>query len=160
VSSGNRKIYRLSRRGNRRLNFAIHMAAITQIRHKHSDGRAYYEKKIAEGKTHKEALRALKRRVSDAIYAALVADARQAAAVSGTREGNRGTTLSPGRPALTPSTGSSNKPLPGLPSPYGQQPSRTAAAGSPMTSRSPASSQPRAPRARQPGVSAPPDERP
>src|SRR5262249_32107810 len=39
VSSGNRKIYRLSRKGNRRLNFAIHMAAITQIRHKHSDGR-------------------------------------------------------------------------------------------------------------------------
>jgi transposase len=127
VSSGNRKIYRLSRRGNRRLNFAVHMAAVTQIRHKHSDGRAYYEKKIAEGKTHKDALRALKRRVSDAIYAALVADACQAAAVSGAREGNRGTTLSPGRPALTPSTGSSDKPLPGLPPPYGQQPSPTAA---------------------------------
>jgi transposase len=123
VSSGNRKIYRLSRKGNRRLNFAIHMAAITQIRHKHSDGRAYYEKKIAEGKTHKEALRCLKRRVSDAIYAALVADARQAPAVTGAREGNRGTTLSPGRPALTPSAGSSDKPLPGLASPYGQQPS-------------------------------------
>jgi transposase len=114
VSSGNRKIYRLSRRGNRRLNFAIHMAAITQIRHKHSGGRAYYEKKIAEGKTHKEALRALKRRVSDAIYAALVADARQAAAVSGAREGNRGTTLPPGRPAHTPNTSSLDKPLPGL----------------------------------------------
>jgi transposase len=40
VSSGNRKIYRLSRRGNRRLNHAIHMAAVTQIRHRHSDGRA------------------------------------------------------------------------------------------------------------------------
>ncbi len=79
VSSGNRKIYRLSLRGNRRLNHAVHMAAITQIRHKHSDGRAYYERKIAEGKTHKEALRCLKRRISDAIYAALVADARQAA---------------------------------------------------------------------------------
>jgi transposase len=39
VSSGNRKIHRLSRRGNRRLNYAIHMAAITQIRHRHSDGR-------------------------------------------------------------------------------------------------------------------------
>ncbi len=80
VSSGGRKIYRLSLRGNRRLNHAIHMAAITQIRHKHSQGRACYEKKLAEGKTHKEALRALKRRISDAIYAALVADARQAAA--------------------------------------------------------------------------------
>ena len=51
VSSGNRKIHRLSLHGNRRINHAIHMAAITQIRHKHSDGRAYYDKKIAEGKT-------------------------------------------------------------------------------------------------------------
>src|SRR6266536_1217568 len=82
VSSGNRKIYRLSLRVNRRLNHAIHMAAITQIRHKHSDGRAYYDKKIAEGKTHKEALRCLKRRISDAIYARLLADARQGAAAS------------------------------------------------------------------------------
>jgi transposase len=80
VSSGNRKIHRLSRRGNRRLNHAIHMAAITQIRHRHSDGRAYYDRKLAEGKTHKEALRALKRRVSDAIFARLQADARRAAA--------------------------------------------------------------------------------
>jgi transposase len=78
VSSGPRKICRLSLRGNRRLNHAIHMAAITQIRHKHSDGRAYYERKIAEGKTHKEALRCLKRRISDAIYARLRADARAA----------------------------------------------------------------------------------
>jgi transposase len=80
VSSGERKIYRLSLRGNRRLNHAIHMAAITQIRHKHSDGRAYYDRKIAAGKTHKEALRCLKRRISDAIYARLRADARQATA--------------------------------------------------------------------------------
>ena len=57
VSSGPRKVYRLSRRGNRRLNHAIHMAAITQIRHSHSRGRAYYDKKLAEGKTPKEALR-------------------------------------------------------------------------------------------------------
>jgi transposase len=53
VSSGERKIHRLSLRGNRRLNHAIHMAAVTQIRHKHSPGRAYFEKKIAEGKTRK-----------------------------------------------------------------------------------------------------------
>jgi transposase len=82
VSSGNRKIHRLSLRGNRRINHAIHMAAITQIRHKHSDGRAYYDKKIAEGKTHKEALRSLKRRISDAVYARLQADARQAEATT------------------------------------------------------------------------------
>ncbi len=79
VSSGNRKIYRLSLRGNRRMNHAIHIAAITQIRHARSDGRAYYDKKIAEGKTSKEALRCLKRRISDAIYARLRADARKTA---------------------------------------------------------------------------------
>ena len=78
VSSGQRKIHRLSLRGNRRLNHAVHMAAITQIRHKHSDGRACYQRKLAEGKTHKEALRCLKRRISDAIYARLRADARKA----------------------------------------------------------------------------------
>ena len=77
VSSGNRKIHRLSLRGNRRINHAIHMAAITQLRYKHSPGRAYYDKKISEGKTHKEALRSLKRRISNAIFARLQADARQ-----------------------------------------------------------------------------------
>jgi len=78
VSSGQRKIHRLSLRGNRRLNHAVHMAAINWIRHKHSDGRACYQRKLAEGKTRKEALRCLKRRISDAIYARLRADARKA----------------------------------------------------------------------------------
>jgi transposase len=89
VSSGNRKVCRLSLRGNRRINHAIHMAAINWIRHRHSDGRAYYEKKLAEGKTHKEALRSLKRRISDAIFARLQADARQAAEVSVTGPGGQ-----------------------------------------------------------------------
>ena len=80
VSSGQRKIYRLSRRGNRRLNHAIHMVAVTQIGHRHSEGRAYYDKKLAEGKTPKEALRSLKRQISNAIFACLQADARRAAA--------------------------------------------------------------------------------
>jgi transposase len=80
VSSGHRKIYRLSRRGNRRLNHAIHMAAVTQVSHRHSEGRTYYERKLAEGKTPKEALRALKRQVSDAIFARLQADAQRTAA--------------------------------------------------------------------------------
>jgi hypothetical protein len=69
VSSGGRKACRLSRRGNRRLNHAIHMVAVTQIRYRHSPGRAYYDKKLAEGKTPKEALRCLKRQISDAIFA-------------------------------------------------------------------------------------------
>ena len=80
VSSGGRKVCRLSRRGNRRLNHAIHMVAITQIRYRHTKGRAYYDKKLAEGKTPKEALRALKRQISDAIFACLQEDARRAAA--------------------------------------------------------------------------------
>jgi transposase len=61
------------------------MAAVTQIRHRHSDGRAYYDRKLAEGKTRKEALRSLKRRVSDAIFARLQADARRAAAAASTK---------------------------------------------------------------------------
>ena len=84
VSSGNRVIYRLSLRGNRRLNHAIHMAAVTQIRYRHTKGRAYYDKKLAEGKTPKEALRALKRQVSDALYQRMKADARRAAAAAST----------------------------------------------------------------------------
>jgi transposase len=113
LSSGQRRVYRLSQRGNRRLNHAVHMAAITQIRHRHSRGRACYDKKLAEGKTPKEALRALKRQVSNAIFACLQADARRAAASAKAREGSRGTTLLPARPARTPGTGSSDKPLPG-----------------------------------------------
>ena len=90
MSSGQRKVHRLSRRGNRRLNHAIHMAAITQVSHRHSQGRAYYDKKLAEGKTPKEALRALKRQVSNAIFACLQADARRAAARSGDPGGQQG----------------------------------------------------------------------
>ena len=89
VSSGGRKVYRLSRRGNRRLNHAIHMAAITQIRYRHTKGRAYYDKKLAEGKTPKEALRALKRQISDAIFACLQADARRAAAAAAKSPGGQ-----------------------------------------------------------------------
>ena len=80
MSSGNRKACRLSRRGNRRLNHAVHMAAVTQVSQRHSEGRAYYDKKIAGGKTPKEALRALKRQVSDATCKRLKADAARAAA--------------------------------------------------------------------------------
>ena len=90
VSSGPRKVYRLSRRGNRRLNHAIHIAAITQIGHRHSQGRAYYDKKLAEGKTPKEALRALKRQVSNAVFACLQADARRAASMAKDPGGQQG----------------------------------------------------------------------
>jgi len=79
VSSGKRKVHRLSRRGNRKLNHAAHMTAVTQVRYQHSQGRAYCDKKLAEGKTAKEALRALERQVSDAFYKRMKADAAHAA---------------------------------------------------------------------------------
>jgi transposase len=78
-SGGRRKVFRLSRRGNRRLNHVIHMAAVTQIRFRHTDGRGYYDRKIAQGHTGKEAIRALKRRISDAIYTRLRHDAERTA---------------------------------------------------------------------------------
>jgi hypothetical protein len=58
------------------------MVAVTQIRYRHTKGPAYYDKKLAEGKTGKEALRALKRQISDAIFACPQEDARRAAAKS------------------------------------------------------------------------------
>ena len=119
VSSGGRKTCRLSRRGNRRLNHAVHMAAVTQIRYRHSNGRAYYEKKLAEGKTPKEALRALKRQVSDAIYAALQADARKAAAQPGGPGRQRGAVRIPARPAHAPRCRLFGKATPGPPPAYG-----------------------------------------
>jgi transposase len=76
ASSGPRKRHRLNPRGNRQLNHAMHMAAVTQIRNE-TPGRAYYKRKMAEGKTKKEALRALKRRISDAVYRQLVLDAQR-----------------------------------------------------------------------------------
>jgi transposase len=79
VSSAGNTRHRLNLRGNRILNHAIHIAAVTQLRHD-TIGRTYYHKKIAEGKTPKEAIRALKRRISDAVYKSLVADTARPAA--------------------------------------------------------------------------------
>ena len=96
-------------KGNRRLNHAIHMIAITQIRNRKGPGRAYYEHKLAQSKTKKEALRALKRRISDAIYRQLVADAQLQAGPGG----QTGTTLTASVTGPTPTASSSDKPQPG-----------------------------------------------
>jgi transposase len=74
VWSGNRVRHRLSRTGNRQLNAAIHRIAVTQKRC-HDGARAYLERRTASGDTKTEALRALKRKLSDVVYRALVADA-------------------------------------------------------------------------------------
>lgn len=74
ASSGPTKRHRLNQRGNRQLNHAMHLAAVTQIS-RDTPGRVYYERKIASGKSMKEAMRALKRQISDAVFRQLVADA-------------------------------------------------------------------------------------
>jgi transposase len=74
ASSGPNARHRLNPRGNRQLNHALHIAAVTQVRND-TPGRAYYLRKQAEGKTRKEAMRALKRRISDAVYHQIHADA-------------------------------------------------------------------------------------
>ena len=74
ASSGPKARHRLNPRGNRRINHALHVAAITQIRND-TPGRAYFRRKVDEGKTKKEAIRALKRRVSDAVFRQLLIDA-------------------------------------------------------------------------------------
>ena len=73
ASSGNQTRHRLSRRGDRQLNAAIHVIAIYQISHA-GPGRDYYLKKLAESKTPKEARRALKRRLSDVVFRRLSND--------------------------------------------------------------------------------------
>ncbi|WP_203046179.1 transposase [Pimelobacter simplex] len=77
ASSGEQNRHRLSRAGNRRANHMIHVAAISQIR-LDTDGRVYYRRKRAAGKKSLEAIRCLKRRISDAIYRQLVEDAEVA----------------------------------------------------------------------------------
>ena len=80
ASSGEQQRHRLSRAGNRRINQALHMAAVTQLRNPTTAGRDYYERKLAGGKTRKEALRCLKRRLSDVVFRQLIIDPEQAAA--------------------------------------------------------------------------------
>jgi transposase len=75
ASSGQVVRHRLSRAGDRKLNYALYMMAMVQVR-RPSAGQVYYRRKLAEGKSPKEALRCLERRLSDAVYRCLLADAR------------------------------------------------------------------------------------
>ena len=118
ASSGEQNRHRLSRPGNRRMNHMIHIAAISQIR-LDTEGRTYYRRKLAAGKTKLEALRCLKRRISDALYRQLLADADRAAhnatpGLVGTGpRGHCGATLQSSAADLPPRIGTSDQPLPG-----------------------------------------------
>ena len=88
ASSGPKVRHRLNPNGNRQLNHAIHIAALGQISHD-TPGRAYYLRKQTEGKSRKEAMRCLKRRISDAVYRR--APRRHSATeTKRAREGNQG----------------------------------------------------------------------
>jgi transposase len=120
ASSGEQRRHRLSRAGNRRINRVLHITAIVQLRND-TEGRAYYRRKLAAGKTTMEALRCLKRRLSDVVYRQMVADAKAATTDPG---GQAGTTLQSSVTGPTPTAGSSEKSLPG---PASDDPTLTAA---------------------------------
>jgi transposase len=73
ASSGQHTRHRLSRAGNRRINHVLYIAGIVQLRND-TPGRAYYRRKLQQSKTSMEAMRALRRRLSDAVYRQLVTD--------------------------------------------------------------------------------------
>ena len=114
ASSGEQIRHRLSRAGNRKANHVIHIAAVNQIR-LDTPGRAYYRRKLAAGKTPLEALRCLKRRISDALYRQLRADARTAATIDANAGpgGHRGASHISSAAGSHPHTDTSDQPLPG-----------------------------------------------
>jgi transposase len=113
ASSGEQTRHRLSRAGNRRMNHVLHVAAIVQIRHD-TEGRAYYRRKLAAGKTPMEALRCLKKRLSDVVYRQLVADAGHSQQLDEASPGGHcGATLQSSAANSHPLIDTSDQPLPG-----------------------------------------------
>ena len=110
ASSGDQVRHRLSRAGNRQINRVLHIMARVQIRNP-SEGRDYYERKKADGKAPMEAMRCVKRRLSDIVYQQMLNDAlTQARTGPGGQQGNDSDSSVTGS---HPGTGSSDKPLPG-----------------------------------------------
>jgi transposase len=110
ASSGNQQRHRLSRAGNRRINRTLHIMAVVQLRNA-TEGRTYYDSRKAGGMPSMMAMRALKRRLSNVVFARMADDQnRREAAGPG---GQSGTTLQSSATDLTPEIGSSDKPHPG-----------------------------------------------
>ncbi|MCC2592468.1 transposase [Tessaracoccus sp. OS52] len=122
ASSGEHTRHRLSRAGNRQINRAIHIMAIVQLRNP-SEGRTYYDQRKAAGKTSMEAMRSLKRRLSDVLYRTMLHDAIATGASPG---GQRGNDSDSSAASPTPHTGTSDKPQPGPANPSLRPPLPTA----------------------------------
>ena len=114
ASSGDHVRHRLSRAGNRQINRVLHIMATVQLRNP-GPGRDYFDRKKAAGKTSMEAMRALKRRLSDIVYRTMLDDA-VAHAIGSTRTGpggHRGNDSDSSATGSQPHTGSSDQSLPG-----------------------------------------------
>jgi hypothetical protein len=116
ASSGEQQRHRLSRAGNRRINRVLHIMAVNQLR-RPTEGRAYFDQRVAAGKTSMEAMRCLRRRLSNVVYRRIAEDQRLRETAS--PGGHSGTTLQSSVTDLTPDVGSSDKPQPG---PTNQEP--------------------------------------
>ncbi|WP_426513271.1 IS110 family transposase [Dactylosporangium sp. McL0621] len=101
--------HRLSRAGTRRINRVLHIMAIVQLRND-TEGRTYYRRKLAAGKSPMEATRALKRRLSNVVYQRMINDAQHAETGPG---GHMGATLQSSAASSIPTASTSDKPLPG-----------------------------------------------
>jgi transposase len=111
ASSGDHVRHRLSRGGNRQINRVLHTMAVVQLRNPTTQGRAYYDRKKATGKSSNEAMRCLKRRLSDAVYRVMIDDLTATTRTDpGGQLGNDSVSSATGS---QPNTGSSDKPLPG-----------------------------------------------
>jgi transposase len=110
ASSGDQVRHRLSRKGNRQINRVLHTMARVQLRNP-TEGRAYYDRKRADGKAPMESLRCVKRRLSDIVYRTMLGDT-----VGGRRTGpggHRGASLQSSAAGSQPHTGTSDQSLPG-----------------------------------------------
>ena len=124
ASSGDHIRHRLSRGGNRQINRVLHTMAVVQLRNP-TQGRIYFDRKKAGGKSSNEAMRCLKRRLSDAVYRVMIDDlATMMRTDPGGQPGNDSVSSATGS---QPDTGSSDKPLPG---PATQHPRTTLPAAS------------------------------
>lgn len=110
ASSGDQQRHRLSRAGNRRINRVLHIMAVAQLRHP-TTGRAYYDARRAGGKTSMEAMRALKRRLSNVVYVRMLNDQLQRESAG--PGGQSGTTTDSSATGLQPAPDPSDKPHPG-----------------------------------------------
>jgi transposase len=127
ASSGDNIRHRLSRGGNRQINRTLHMMAVVQLRNP-TEGRAYYDRKVATGKTPNEAMRCLKRRLSDIVYKTMLDDlVATNATLAGTGPGgHRGNVSDSSAAGSIPMIDTSDQSLPGPAEPQPKTPSLTA----------------------------------